>query len=113
MDGQSLIDMTTFDSLKELLGDSFSQLIETYINDSQVRVEKLSTAIPERDFEVIRHESHGLKGSSRNLGIFGLGDVCEKVENDSNAKNGDSFEQDFAAIEQQFAAVSDYLKSFL
>ena len=113
MDGQSLIDMTTFDSLKELLGDSFSQLIETYINDSMVRIEKLEQAIPARDFNIIRHESHGLKGSSRNIGVTALGDICERVEHASNEQNAETFDQDFAVIQQQFAAVSEYLKTYL
>lgn len=113
MDGRSLVDAATFDGLKELLGEAFSQLIETYLTDSQVRIDKLKQSVPAGDFETTTHEAHGLKGSSRNIGIVPLGDVCESLEQESRAEKPDNLEQYLATIEQQFAALTEYLKTEL
>ena len=113
MGDPNIIDSATLDSLKELLGDAFGQLIETYLTDSEARVQKLKKAIAAPDYEEITHEAHGLKGSSRNLGIVQLGDICEKLEQESREGNGENFEQYVSAVEQQFAAVTDILKGYL
>ena len=108
-----IMDGTTLEGLKELLEDAFSQLVETYLNDSQKRIDHLSQAIPENDFEVIRHEAHGLKGSSRNLGINGVGDLCEQIEHQGKDQNPQGLEQLFSAVQQQFAVVKVELPKYL
>ena len=110
---EEIIDFVTLDSLKELLGDAFGELISTYLEDSAKRVEKLKVAIPEKEFNTVTHEAHGLKGSSRNLGITKLGNVCEKLEHDAKDNIADNFEQYFTAVEQEFAAVSEVLREYL
>ena len=108
-----IMDRITLESLKELLEDSFSQLIETYLTDSQKRIDILCEAIPESNFEVIRHEAHGLKGSSRNLGINGVGDLCEQIEHQGREEVSEGMEQLFSAVQQQFAVVKTELVKYL
>lgn len=68
------------DELKEVMEDDFSILVETFINDSDSRVEALSELVKGEDGEAIRREAHSLKGSSSNIGAITLTSLCEYLE---------------------------------
>ncbi len=109
----TILDMENLKFLQELLSDRFVELINTYLADSQKRVEALAQALTENDLETATHEAHGLKGSSRNIGANPLADLCETMEH--QARSGDIVDQQqqLAAIEQNVAAVCTELKKFL
>lgn len=109
---QEKIDSAMLGQLQDLLGDRFSELVERFIADGSRRVELLRAAIPNRDFDVIHAEAHGLKGSSRNIGANDLGGVCAELEQQGRTANGDGLETLFAAVEQEFAAVCEALQAY-
>ncbi|VUD56402.1 hypothetical protein TDB9533_02057 [Thalassocella blandensis] len=113
LDPNNLIDMDSLMMLKELLGEKFVELIETYLRDSAARIEKLKVALEAGDIETAKHEVHGLKGSSRNIGINSLADTCDILEKQTHAGTVTNEEQQLAAIEQNFAAVAVKLKTFI
>jgi len=103
------VDAATLLTLKELLGEKFSELIHTYMSDS---VERYNAA--KEAFAVyVNREIHGLKGSSRNIGANKLADICQDLE--SQAKDGavEQGEKKLAAVEQHLAAVNTQLSSYL
>ncbi len=112
-DPAKLIDFDSLMMLKELLGEKFIELVETYLKDSAVRIEKLKVALDAGDMETANHEVHGLKGSSRNIGINSLADLCDVLEKQCRENNVTEHEQQLAAIEQNFAAVAEHLKTYL
>ena len=107
------IDTGALEGLKELLGESFVQLIETYLRDSKIRIEKIEKAISDKDLDEVMQQAHGLKGSSRNVGIITIGDISERMEHESRAGEDTQLLQHFSAIEQEFAAVEEVLKTYL
>ncbi len=107
------IDNETLMSLKDLLGDRFTVLIQTYIDDGDRRLSLLRDGVANQDFEVVRQESHGLKGSSRNIGAIGVGECCDKLEVMGRGQVADGLEQIFATVEQDFAATCHLLKEYL
>lgn len=113
LDGDNLIDIDSLMMLKDLLGDKFIELIETYLKDSVVRINNLKKALDEGDMDAAKHEVHGLKGSSRNIGINSLADTCEILEKQTLAGAVTDEEQQLAAIELNFAAVAEKLKTYL
>lgn len=113
LDPDKLIDMDSLMMLKELLGDKFNELIETYLKDSAIRIEKLGAALNTGDLEAAKHEVHGLKGSSRNIGINSLADTCDVLEKQTMEGKVTDEQQQLAAIEQNFAAVAEKLKTFI
>ena len=74
-------------SLKEIMGDEFTDLIETYIRDSQQRLDECVAAMEKQDMEGLQFAAHALKGSSANLGATGLANLCLQVE--TATKKGD------------------------
>jgi len=107
------LDLGMLEGLRDLLGEKFVELIITYNRDCGERIEKIREALPERNYEVINQEAHGVKGSSRNIGANSLAEVCGELESKAKAEDGNDIEQLFSAIEQQFAAVKRELSSLL
>lgn len=110
---QAEVDSEMLENLKMILEDRFELLINTYISDSEGRCVRLREAFENKDFEAIRHEAHGLKGSSRNIGANGFADVCAVVEAQATHKDDNELEQNVAAIEQRLAAVLAELRNIL
>lgn len=107
------IDLVMLEGLRELLNGKFVELVTTYNTDCGKRLERIQSAIPSADFAVIRHEAHGLKGSSRNIGANSLAACCEQLEAKAQAGDTAGMEQIFSAMEQQFAAVSAQLNQLI
>ncbi len=113
MTERPLLDQTMLDSLKDLLGDKFGQLITAFLSDSEARFASLKTALPEPDLTVIKNEAHGVKGSARNIGANPLAEICADIEDQARAGNADGLEQKIAAAERSFAAVSEELRALV
>lgn len=109
---QEKVDQAMLAQLKDLLAERFSELVERFTQDSQVRIDTLREAIPKRDFDVIHAEAHGLKGSSRNVGANVLGELCSELEKSGRVKSDANLETIFAAVEKEFAAVCEILQQY-
>ncbi len=107
------VDLDNLTMLKDLLGEKFIELVETFISDSAQRVTAMHSALSAGDIEQVRHQSHGLKGSCRNLGANPLGDLCQVMETQAHEGQLLEGEQQLAAIEKKLAAVNNALKALL
>ena len=74
------LDEVLLEELRSILDDEFPALITTYIQDSGVRVDELRQAFTRGDADGVRKAAHSLKGSSANLGLVYLADLCRGVE---------------------------------
>jgi len=107
------LDLALLGSLRELLGPKFEELITTFNTDCGKRLDRLGEALPLLDFSVIRHESHGVKGSSRNIGANSLAELCGELETKAKNEEAEGMQPLFTAIQQKFAAVAAQLESLL
>lgn len=110
---QSEVDENMLENLKGILEDRFPLLLTTYISDSQGRCKRLRDAISSNDFGQIRHEAHGLKGSSRNIGANDFADICAIVEAQATHEDNSDMQQNFAALECKLTAVLRELAHYL
>lgn len=94
------LDETLFEELRDILEDEFPVLISTYIQDSSVRVNELNAAMTRGDADAVRKAAHILKGSSANLGLVYLADLCRIVEDEARAGKAKQ-EEYMRQIEQQ------------
>ncbi|MDI1301103.1 MAG: Hpt domain-containing protein [bacterium] len=74
------MDVVLLEELRGILEEEFPSLIATYIQDSGVRVGDLRQAMTRGDAEAVRKAAHNLKGSSSNLGLVHLADLCRAIE---------------------------------
>ncbi len=107
------LDYDALNSLKDVMEDEFGFLIETFIQDSNDRLEKLHLLVGSDDQDAIRRASHSFKGSCSNLGALRLADLCAGVERKALERNFNSFANDVAEIEAEFLIVKQKMFDFL
>jgi len=78
------IDHGVLDSLRELGASDdptlLSELIDSFLVNTDLRMEKLRTALEREDAEMLYKAAHSLKGSSGNFGAVNLGVLCQQME---------------------------------
>jgi PAS domain S-box-containing protein len=115
---EELIDMSIIQGLiDDLDKNEISDLVATYIENTQIQIRNIEDAISSADMETLEKAAHNLKGMSSTLGItatftpaMGLEDIApnnpERDELDINlSKLKDSFEKAKSALEQEFPEI--------
>lgn len=110
MSANSHLDGQILSTLREVMGDDYGLLIETYINDSGDRLSAMAEGITNQDSELLRRTAHSFKGSSSNIGAFRLAEHCGVMENLALAGDLQSWPKQLAEIETEFAAVIRFLQ---
>ncbi|GEM_PF-2319683 len=83
------VDQAVINSLAELGGDDepelLLELIDLFLEDSQVRVAALEQAYGDEDWESVVLEAHTLKGASSTMGAQIFSAACRVAEKDARA----------------------------
>ena len=74
------LDEALFEELRSILDTEFPTLIQTFIQDSSVRLTELRDAYGRADADAVRKAAHSLKGASANLGLVVLAEECRVLE---------------------------------
>ena len=74
------LDQVLLDELRSILEDEFPVVVATYLQDSSLRVHELQQAFDRGDTAAVRKVAHSLKGSSANLGLIYLAELCCALE---------------------------------
>ena len=84
MHESSLLDSTVLASLVELNaqseGDFLVGLVERYADLGATMEGEMDAALAERDRDAIRRLAHQFKGSSANLGVKQVSDICHEIQ---------------------------------
>lgn len=107
------LDYPVLDSLKEVMEDDFVLLLETFIQDSKERIEKLQSLVKTDDKDAIRRAAHSFKGSCSNIGATRLTTLCSELERKALEGNLDHVENDLVVIEREFAQVQSLLRELI
>ncbi len=105
-----IIDSDIVAELKDVMGDDFSVLVDSFIRDGQQRLQALRQALAGGDRETLRAQAHSFKGSSSNLGALQVCELCLSME--TLAVDGDLGEAPAGldALEAAFDKASAALK---
>jgi HPt (histidine-containing phosphotransfer) domain-containing protein len=78
------VDLELLNALEELQLDDGSdlivELIDLYLQDVPQRVTEIRGASIETEWVLLKRAAHNLKGSSGNLGVRHVAEICEKLE---------------------------------
>lgn len=105
------LDESAIAELKEIMGDDFSLLIDTFVNDSVSRIVDIETAIANNDAEALRTTAHGFKGSALNIAANQLTEYCKQLEFMGRDQQLEGASEVFEQARQEFARVRDLLKA--
>ncbi len=98
LDDPSPLDVATFSELREDIGDTFTRMIEVFLEDLPGYLQALERAVQERDYEAIRATAHTIKGSSANFGAQRLSEVCRQLEQKGRERSADDAEELMVAL---------------
>jgi histidine phosphotransfer protein HptB len=81
MSAQSIIDLATFEALKESMGADFiSELLQVYYEETPQLLSKLQQALARQDCEAFRMAAHSIKSTSNSFGAMQLGVQAKELE---------------------------------
>jgi HPt (histidine-containing phosphotransfer) domain-containing protein len=97
------LDPDVLTGLQEVMEGEYPKLLDTFLDDSQKRVEALRRA--RDDAKALGRIAHSFKGSSGNLGAVRLAELCQLLE-DKSAKHAftdlgrlvDEIDHEFALV---------------
>ncbi|WP_323987018.1 Hpt domain-containing protein [Pseudomonas canadensis] len=81
------LDPAVLSGLQEVMEGEYPKLLDTFLEDSQKRVEALRKA--RDDAKALGRIAHSFKGSSGNLGALRLAHLCQRLEVESVESNAD------------------------
>jgi len=77
---QTAMDSAAFSEMKELMGDTFKDILNLCIETLPEQLDAIERAIESQDAETLFHISHKMKSSSGSIGAFGLAEKAEVIE---------------------------------
>lgn len=86
------------------------QLVEVFIDDTDLRVRELNAAIMAGDSRVVGRTAHQLKGSSANMGANGLFDFARRLEKLGEGNSLSGAGELFVGLEAEFQRVRNELQ---
>lgn len=81
MSEQSIIDLPTFEALKEAMGaDYIDELLQAYFEETPQMLTDLQQALEKQDCETFRRAAHSIKSTSNSFGALQLGAQAKELE---------------------------------
>ncbi|KAF2410766.1 Hpt domain-containing protein [Pseudomonas antarctica] len=81
------LDPDVLSGLQEVMESEYPKLLDTFLDDSQKRVEALRKS--RDDAKALGRIAHSFKGSSGNLGAVRLAQLCQRLEVESVGSTAD------------------------
>ena len=102
------VDRELVDELREVMGEGFTALVDSFRADGETRLEALRQHLAEGDAEALRQQAHSFKGSSGNVGAREVAGLCLELEEQAQQGALDGAGDTLSQIEQ---AMQDYLST--
>ncbi len=81
MNPQSIIDLSTFEALKEAMGADFiNELVQAYFEETPQLLSKLQQALAKQDCDAFRQAAHSIKSTSNSFGALQFGALAKELE---------------------------------
>ncbi|MCK4951999.1 MAG: Hpt domain-containing protein [Gammaproteobacteria bacterium] len=96
--------------LRELLGDTYRDLLKAYLDDSPKRLDQMQSSFRELDFESLANTAHIMKGSSGNMGAQKLSEVCAEIEKLARNNSIDRLEEKIGEVGLAYQDVKKILE---
>ena len=101
--------LKAFEKVKSEDGSDFViELIDLYLKGTPQRIQAIGEAASEKEWIVLKHTAHTLKGSSSTLGLHRIAQVCKELEATS-LSSGDVVDGLVQALESRFVEAREAL----
>jgi histidine phosphotransfer protein HptB len=114
MNPQSVIDLPTFEALKETMGADFiNELVQAYFDETPQLLAKLQQALANQDCDAFRQAAHSIKSTSNSFGALEFGILAKELEMmgregrlDGAPEKVDSLVYGYEAVQKALAELS-------
>ena len=103
------IDVDIVDNLKEMMGDAYINLVDTYVSRSSELRDDIVNNVD--DVEKLIRDVHSLKGSSGTMGAKGLFTLCESFEKLLKRDEKMNKKAEIKKISDELSLAHEYLMS--
>ena len=105
------LDRERLETLKELdmEGDAgfLLSLLETFRHSARADIDAMREALARGAFEKLCDKAHSLKGSSRNIGAEGIGNICQEMEAAADARAKEDAAELLERLSAEFARAEE------
>ena len=105
------LDQERLQTLRELDMDGdvgfFSTLLKTFLQSASADMDEIKMAIASGAFDKLRDKAHSLKGSSRNIGAEGIGNICQEIELLADARAKEVITELFQRLAAEFSRAEE------
>ncbi len=77
---QTAMDAAAFTEMKELMGESFNEVISMCLQSLPAQLAEIESAIKDNNVATLFSVSHKMKSSCGSIGAFGLAERAEAIE---------------------------------
>jgi HPt (histidine-containing phosphotransfer) domain-containing protein len=111
MEEQAIIDIPTYNQLKEVMGADFvSEIIDTYNNETEALISQLGQALSSGDAVSFGRYAHSIKSSSASLGAMIFSQQARELEMMGKANNLTGADQKLEKLSTAFLNVKQCLE---
>lgn len=111
--GHQTLDVSIFAELRDLMDDSLSEFIATYLENSPLLISKIEHGLISNNTEEIFMNAHQLKGGSGSLGAMKLAELAKDIEHMSKNGSVDGVQSLLLQLKEEFSLVEEDLKAEL
>ncbi len=111
MTADAPLNAETVNELRDILEEGLDELFEEYLADTPSQLQQMRAAAEDDDAAALTSVAHTLKGSSGNLGVAVVYELCRQLEERARAADiGDAAER-VAAIEEAFTVARSAIQA--
>jgi HPt (histidine-containing phosphotransfer) domain-containing protein len=111
MSVSSVIDLPTFEALKESMGaDYINELVQAYFEEAPQLLASLQQALAGQDCELFRQAAHSIKSTSNSFGALELGALALELEIMGRAASLEGAPAKVQALVEDYSAVKTRLE---
>ena len=103
------VDIEMMSELRDIMADDLNLLISAFLNDSVARLKEIKETFDSSNAAVFALACHSLKGSSANIGLLRLSELCRQAELKGKEQDLSGGKELLQEIEAEFETVSVYL----
>jgi HPt (histidine-containing phosphotransfer) domain-containing protein len=107
------INTEALQELKNLMGDSLNDILQTFLDYMPSQIRDLRTAIQEENAEMVFNLAHKMKSSSSSIGAMGLARKAEQIELIGRAGKTDGTRDAYEELHRLYLDVEAVLKQEL
>jgi HPt (histidine-containing phosphotransfer) domain-containing protein len=107
------LDTAVLETLRDVMEDEYSLLLETFLLDSEERLRLLLETSASGDAQAMRLAAHSFKGSCSNMGAVLLACLCKELEELARRERLDISAELLEQVQREFAIVRILFKAEL